>query len=56
MLSDLKKRRNAAILKRVHELYCTGMKSMDIYRQVGEEFWLEESTIANIAAKCGWYK
>ena len=29
---------------------------MDIYAKVGEEFWLEESTIANIVSKSGYYK
>ena len=51
MKSDLKKRRNVAICKRVSELLGTGMKIMDIYAQVGEEFWLEETTIRQIVNK-----
>ena len=51
MKSDLKARRNAAICKRVNDLCGTGMKVMDIYAQVGEEFWLEERTIREIYAK-----
>ena len=45
MKSDLKERRNAAIVKRVNELLGQNRPIMDIYAQVGEEFWLEETTI-----------
>ena len=55
MKSDLKERRNAAICKRVRELCGTGMPVMNIYAQVGEEFWLEESTIKRIFNKYGHY-
>ena len=51
MKTDLKERRNAAICKRVDELCGTGMKVMDIYAQVSEEFWLEEITIRLIYKK-----
>ena len=51
MKSDLKQRRNAAICKRVNELLGQGRPIMDIYAQVGEEFWLEETTIRNIFNK-----
>jgi len=53
MKSDLKERRNAAICKRVYELLGTGKRVMDIYAQVGEEFWLEEITIRLIYKKYG---
>ena len=56
MKTNLKERSNAAICMRVNELCGTGMKVMDIYAKVGEEFWLEESTIANIVSKSGYYK
>ena len=51
MLSNLKKRRNAAICERVRELCGQGLPVMDIYAKVGEEFWLEENTIRNIVNK-----
>jgi len=55
MLSDLKKRRNAAICKRVRELCGQGIPVMDIYAKVGEEFWLEETTIRQIVNKNAYY-
>ena len=51
MTTNLKERRNAAICMRVNELCGTGMKVMDIYAKVGEEFWLEERIIREIYAK-----
>lgn len=55
MKSELKERRNKAIRKRISELCGTGMKTMDIYSKVAAEFWLDESTLAHIASKCGYY-
>ena len=55
MKSTLKQRRNAAICKRVNELLGTGMKIMDVYAKVAEEFWLEEVTIRLIFTKNGFY-
>jgi len=55
MKSDLKERRNAAIYKRVYELLGTGKRVMDVYAQVGEEFWLEETTIRQIFNKNSVY-
>ena len=51
MKTDLKERRNAAICKRVDELCGTGLPVMEIYAKVGEEFWLDETTVRNIFAK-----
>lgn len=50
MKSDLKERRNAAICKRVNELCGKGLLVMEIYAKVGEEFWLDETTVRNIFA------
>lgn len=55
MKSNLKERRNAAIVKRVQELLGSKRPIMDVYSQVGEEFWLEETTIRLIYNKNSHY-
>ena len=55
MQSKLKERRNAAIVKRVYELLDDDRPIMDVYAQVGEEFWLEETTIRQIYNKYAIY-
>jgi CO dehydrogenase/acetyl-CoA synthase alpha subunit len=56
MLSNLKKRRNAAICAEVEKLCGQGLPVMDIYAKVAEKFWLEEDTIIKIYRKNGCYK
>ena len=55
MQSKLKERRNAAIVKRVQELLGKGRPIMDIYTEVGEEFWLDDTTIRKIYNKYDIY-
>ena len=55
MKSKLKEQRNAAIAKRVYELLGNDCPIMDVYAKVGQEFWLDESTVRKIYNNYGIY-
>ena len=56
MKSELREKRNALIRTEVHELIKQGMNSMDAYHQVGEKYFMSETTVRFICNIYGYYR
>ena len=56
MKSELRERRNAQIRTEVHELIKQGMNTMDACLQVGEKYFMSETTVRFIYNNYGYYR
>lgn len=56
MKNEMKEKRNALVRTRVHELIKSGVKKMQAYEEVAEQYFLEESTVKRIYNNYGYYR
>ena len=56
MKSEMKNKRNALIRTEVHELIKQGVDKMDACLQVGEKYFMSETTVRFIYNNYGYYR